>query len=66
MKSALATGLLGASIAEKQVALGLEVGAMTEPMMQRYAQDLFANMCREIDCEAIGAGGNTAMKSSRR
>lgn len=57
---------LGMAIADKQVSIGIETGGMIEPLMQRYAEELFKKLCDEIDCGAAAAGNGTNAKSTRR
>ncbi|WP_292050655.1 MULTISPECIES: DUF2059 domain-containing protein [unclassified Brevundimonas] len=57
---------LGRAIADKQVSIGIETGGLIEPLMQRYAEDLFKKLCDEIDCGAAGAGNGSSAKSTRR
>lgn len=57
---------MGASIARKQLAVGIETGEMIDPLMERYASDLFGQLCSQIDCEAANSSGTTGAKSGRR
>lgn len=57
---------LGRSISAKQVSLGIETGELMQPLMERYATELFTRLCSEIDCEAGGATSSSAQKPARR